>query len=175
MPYKIELGAPEYTATLSFLSKAANPNISDNNRMGNRFLKFSSNEQGMIELESVSKIVIESFVDFGKQLNNIHFMNEYFNSGIEYEKRSRNLLSRRFSGVYKRMIISKLAGGKYYDKCYLLSQKALRNVIADLETNFEDYSDCINDPNLYEDMVNRISSIQPLKNPDLFSEENIIT
>lgn len=161
--------------TINFLSSHVSSTISSKNRVGNRFLKFSADENGLKDLIRISKIAIDELVEYTNQFDNVLYMNEYFNSGKNIEERNKRLKSTGMSGLYRRLIISKLAGGKYFDRYFELSEKSIQNIKEKLSIDFENYSQYYNEPKLYYSMINKIKRISPLRNPDLFSEENSIT
>lgn len=138
------------------------------------YLKFSDNKAGLQELEAITKELLYSeLIDFGKRFDNIHFLNEYINSGIEKEKRAKRLYSTRLTGHFKKMIISKLAGGKYYDDTYTHTKHILNQIEELIIAKDEDYMIYQSHSQIFEELLVYLEQLEPMANPDLFSEENM--
>lgn len=143
------------------------------------FLKFDRTEGGLEEFDSYSRLLLQStFLPMVDKFPNIHYLDKYFNTIRKPDFSMPNMRPSGTvsSGQMKRIIISKLAGTENW-----------KWLLEDLETDVAYYRSLIGTekgsnldlydkfPPILEEFKEYIQDLQPLKNPNLFSEENTIS
>jgi len=137
------------------------PNIENN--------RFDLSLEGIKEFRAYSMDLINRmYVPLADSMDDINFLNTYLNNGIK------TLSGTYLAPEFKRAIISKLADSNEWKKLIKDLQREILNRIAKVSENprfkkYESYQ------RIFEDFVLYLEMLQPLKNPDLFSEENAIT
>ena len=142
-------------------------------------LKFACTTQGLNDLRTYGREVLcDLILPLAEKMRDVRYLDSHFNSKRYFGPKNVSYRphGRKQADQIKRVVISKLAGSDNW-----------KWLLEDLEANVVKYRAMIGTkegrglekynelPPIIEEFKEYIQELQPLKNPDLFSEENIIT